>query len=266
VADTRPVPSEHTHRGAKRARQAREQLGLGAGPLTDLLTTIERRAGAHVLVLALGADVAGAFIDRPGLPLLFVNGRDAPARQRFTLAHELGHLRMHHGSIVDRPEAVGGYGHDPVEVSANAFAAELLMPKVAVQAWGRERVARRLKLHDVVEFAWRSGVSAQAARFAFATAGVETDQACLDELDAAIAEEAHIALAHEMRLSPLDDELARIAGHLPRIPATLRDTALGDLVTGAIDVERFAARLGRPTQDALAMLRQLGIAELLQAA
>ena len=257
---------EHSRRGAKRARQAREDLSLGAGPLTDLLVTIERRAGAHVLVLDLGADVAGAFIDRPGLPLLFVNGNDAAVRQRFTLGHELGHLRMNHGSVVDRPEAVSGYDHDPVEVSANAFAAELLMPKVAVEEWGRDRVGRRLQLHDVVEFACAFGVSAQAARFAFATAGVESDQACLAELDAAIAEEEHIALARELRLTPLNDELARIGGHLPRIPATMRDTAFGDLVTGTIGVQLFARRLGQSTQTTLLMLGQLGITDLLDAA
>lgn len=260
------MPSEHTFRGAKRARQAREQLDLGDGPLSDLVSLIEHRGGAHVLVLELGGDVAGAFIDRPGLALLFVNGNDAVVRQRFTLAHEFGHLRMGHGSIVDRPEAVGGYGHDPVEVSANAFAAELLMPRAAVQAWGSEHVGRRLKLHDVVEFACRYGVSAQAARFAFATAGVESDAACLDELDVAIANEEHIELAKQMRLSPLDDELARTAGDLPRVPETMRNTAFGDLVCGAIDVERFAARLGQSRGAAVAMLERFGIAELLPAA
>lgn len=239
-------------------------MRLGAGPLSDLLTTIERHGGAHVLVLALGADVAGAFIDRPALPLLFINGNDAPVRQRFTLAHEFGHMRMNHGSIVDRPEAVSGYDHDPVEVSANAFAAELLMPKETVKAWGRDRVGSHLKLHDAVEFACEYGVSAKAARFAFATAGVESDVACLAELDAAIDEDAHIALAQEMRLSPLQDELARVGGHLPRIPETMRKTAFGDLVNGTIGVEQFATRLGRSTGEALAMLEQLGIADLLQ--
>lgn len=260
------MPSEHSNRGAARAREAREALGLGVGPLTDLLTTIERQGGAHVLVLALGADVAGAFIDRPALPLLFDNGNDAAVRQRFTLAHEFGHLRMKHGSVVDRPEAISGYDHDPVEVSANAFAAELLMPKHAVQAWGHESVGPRLELRDVVEFAWAFGVSAQAGRYAFAAARVETDEACLAELDAAIAGEAHIALAHELRLAPLGDGLARIDGDLPRVPTTMRDTAFGDLVTGVIDVDQFAGRLGQSPETARSMLAQLGIADLLDAA
>lgn len=259
------MPSEHTHRGAKRARTARADLRLGTGPIPDLLTAIERRAGAHVLVLDLDPGVAGAFIDRPGLPLLFVNGAHAPARQRFTLAHEFGHLRMGHGSTVDRPEAFLGYGHDPVEVSANAFAAELLMPRQAVMAWGRERVGASLELRDVVAFACAFGVSAQAARYAFATARVETDEVCLAEIDAAIAEQAHVALAAGLGLDAVDDELARVAGHLPRVPVTMRDTAFGDLVTGTIGLERFAHRIAWRVEDAAAMLEELGIAELLPA-
>jgi len=260
------VPSEHSHRGAKRARQAREDLALGTGPLPDVLAAIESCGAAHVLVLDLDLGVAGAFIDRPGLPLLVVNGAQALSRQRFTLAHELGHLRMHHGSIVDRPEAVSGYDHDPVEVSANAFAAELLMPKVAVRAWSRTAVHGQLTLVDVVTFAAAFGVSAQAARYAFATAAVETDEGCLQALDAAIAEGAHIELWEERGLRGPDDAQAHAADRLPRIPEPLRDSALGDLLAGAIGAEDLAVRIRRSATEVTAMLDELGIADLLPAA
>ena len=131
------MPSVHFHRGAKRAREARAALGLGLdGPLEDILDTIETRGGAHVLVLGLPDDVAGAYVKRPGIPLLVVCGTHFIARQRFTLAHEFGHFRMGHEAGVDKLESINGRDYSPREVTANAFAAEFLAPKDAISAWG----------------------------------------------------------------------------------------------------------------------------------
>ena len=68
--------------------------------------------------------------------VIAVNRDRARVRQRFTIAHELGHLLLHeHGKIhVDRGFRVhlrngaSGKGTDRDEMEANRFAAELLMP------------------------------------------------------------------------------------------------------------------------------------------
>ena len=62
-----------------------------------------------------------------------------PNRQRFTIAHELGHHIMHRELIDGTVHVDKGFtlwrgelatqGTDRVEVQANAFASELLMPK-----------------------------------------------------------------------------------------------------------------------------------------
>src|SRR5205807_8592593 len=63
-----------------------------------------------------------------------VNSFHAPTRQRFTIAHELGHLLLHEtrSMIVDthvyRRDEVSSMGTQKEEREANAFAAELLMP------------------------------------------------------------------------------------------------------------------------------------------
>src|SRR3954468_17039010 len=108
------------------ARRARLDMGFGLeGPLPDLLRAVEGPGGAQVVVLDLGEDVAGACLQRPGLVLLFVNGAQAAVRQRFTLAHEFGHRRLGHASVVDRPvDVFGAAQRDPAEVAANYFAAE----------------------------------------------------------------------------------------------------------------------------------------------
>jgi hypothetical protein len=275
------VAGEWSNRGAKRAREARAELGYArTGPLPDVLEAIEGRGGAHAVLLDLPPLVAGAFIARPGLPLLLVNGRQALARQRFTLAHEFGHQRMGHPSVVDEQPAISGrlegdrdeqpaisgrLEGDRDEVCANAFAAEFLMPRDAVLAWGTEHVRGPVTLEHVVLLAHEYGVSAQAARYALATAGVLRDRSRARQLDDEIAASVHFELARWLGLQPLDDGLVDAAAALPRIPAALRDTALGDFLAGAIGAEELARRLGADPERVRAMLRDLGLDRLLPA-
>lgn len=253
--------------GAKRARQARADLGYTrAGPLPDLLEAIEERGGANVVVLELPLGVAGAYLARDSCPLLFVNGRQALPRQRFTLAHEFGHQRMGHASVVDEQRAISGQLNDPREVRANAFAAEFLMPRDAVKSWGRERMSGAVSLEQVVTLACEYGVSAQAARYALQNADVLTDARRASQLDEEIAAELHVEVVRRLGLQPPHDELADTARRLPRIPTALRHSALGDLLAGAIDVEALALRTRRETSEVAAMLAELGIDRLLPAA
>lgn len=59
--------------------------------------------------------------------IITVNENHHPNRQRFTIAHELGHYVLGHGSKEDVLYRNGE--SDPDEIEANAFAAEILMPK-----------------------------------------------------------------------------------------------------------------------------------------
>lgn len=261
------MPSLHSNRGAKRARQAREALSYThEGPLPDVLHAIERQGGAHVVVLDLPEGVAGAYVAKAGCPLLFVNGRQAITRQRFTVAHEFGHFRMGHESVVDRQAAISGYDHDPTEVEANAFAAEFLMPKQAIQTWGATHAKGSVTLEHVAVLACEYGVSAQAARYALETAKVLTDSKRARQLDQEIAEEMHVAVIERLGLPPLNDELADIAGRLPRIPHALTNSALGDLLAGSTDVDGLAQRTSREPEQVRAMLAALGLEPLVPAA
>ncbi len=259
------MAGEWSNRGAKRAREARAELGCPrAGALEDVLEAIEGPGRAHVLLLELPPQVAGAYIARRDLPLLLVNGRQAPARQRFTLAHEFGHHRMGHASVVDEQAAISGRReHDPAEVCANAFAAEFLMPRDAVAAWGAEQVGGPVTLEHVLLLGHEYGVSAQAARYALETAGVLRDRRRARQLDEEISGELHRELARWLGLQPIDDGLAEAAATLPRIPGALRDNALGDLLAGAIGVEELARRMGADPEHARAMLRGLGLDRLI---
>jgi Zn-dependent peptidase ImmA (M78 family) len=141
---------------------------------------------------ALPFDVSGMLV--PLSPLkgeprwaIVVNANDPPVRQRFTIAHELGHLLIHKYSTA---HADGRYqvrfrneksatGSVREEIEANQFAAELLMPEKEVR-----RLAIRLQL-DVLDqskdkeavkkltsAASKFQVSAQALSFRIANLGM----------------------------------------------------------------------------------------------
>lgn len=94
-------------------------------------------------------------------PLITYNSSESKVRQRFTIAHELGHHVMEHGERDrDTPDRFSMGYHDPIEVDANRFAAHLLMPGQIVNALIRVRGIR-----SVDELARMFGVSKVAMRF-----------------------------------------------------------------------------------------------------
>ncbi len=91
---------------------------------------------------------------------IYVNKNDMPERQRFTIAHELGHIILHHSNQGEEYQVVDYRGnntqYDPKEHEANNFAASLLMPKEkSIYEWNR--------LNDVDDFAQTFKVSRSAA-------------------------------------------------------------------------------------------------------
>lgn len=90
---------------------------------------------ARLHLQALDGDISGFALRGEGQSVIGVNTRHAPVRQRFTIAHELGHLLLHDPGVrVDRSfrvrlrSPVSSEGTDAEEVEANRFAAEILMP------------------------------------------------------------------------------------------------------------------------------------------
>jgi Zn-dependent peptidase ImmA (M78 family) len=100
------------------ARDIRQFWMLPRGPVADVTRAIES-AGIVVVAYDFGTDLIDGFSqhrneDFPAI--IFTNTRQPKDKLRFTLAHELGHLVMHR---MPNPE---------MEIQANRFAAEFLMP------------------------------------------------------------------------------------------------------------------------------------------
>jgi Zn-dependent peptidase ImmA (M78 family) len=98
---------------------------------------IAQELSLKVFTAQLQADVSGMLVKRVNEDAqIYVNVADSPNRQRFTIAHEIGHyILREHGrpgdswSYIDHRGPSAAHGTDAHEVYANQFAAELLMPR-----------------------------------------------------------------------------------------------------------------------------------------
>lgn len=235
------MPGKDTNTGGKRAREVRAELGLAdAEPATCLLSRVEQQLAIPVVVAALPAGVAGCCWRDGKRTVLWVNGTEPAARQRFTLSHELGHVRCRHdlGVPVETIETLGGKSTDSREVQANAFAAELLAPAAGVRAM----LEREPTLEDVVLIAARYGISTIAALYRLNSLALTSRYVGLkaeldDGLDADVVQ----------RLSPhpIDDEIAVLGNSkLPRVSPLLAGSALTAALAGSVSISEAAGACG----------------------
>jgi hypothetical protein len=117
---------------------------------------------------------------------------------------------------------IQGFARSSIEVQANAFAAELLAPAAGVRAL----VGADPSLETLAEVAGHFGISMQAALVRVNNLGLTARD---DQLRAELDDQD---LRDWVRPPERDDELARIAGRLPRISALLEGTELLAVLRG----------------------------------
>jgi len=121
-----------------KAEELLEQCGIRTPPVP--VERIAKFLGAQVRYSPLDEELSGMIFVKDGVPIIGVNSLHHPNRQRFTIAHEIAHLVLHRPLItasvhVDKDfpilmrGTVAGMGVDSVEIAANDFAAELLIPR-----------------------------------------------------------------------------------------------------------------------------------------
>lgn len=129
----------------KKAMALLQEYGKSELPVP--VERIARYLGAQITYEPFDGEISGMLYRSPGTTVIGVNSRHAPTRQRFTVAHEIGHLRMHKGEgvIIDRFVRVNWRDGESnrEEVQANGFAAGLLMPRSPVY----EEIERALSRH-----------------------------------------------------------------------------------------------------------------------
>ena len=124
-----PVPKsrwEAILQGQKVAAEERQRLGMGVAPTGDLADLLESQ-GVRAAFVGLPANISGLTLTDVNIGVfVVVNADHVAVRQRFSLAHEYAHVLMDR----DRSGTISRAENrtELLEVRANAFAAELLMP------------------------------------------------------------------------------------------------------------------------------------------
>lgn len=250
------MAGKDTNIGAKRARELRKELGLDpARPLDCLLEITEQRLGIPVSVARLPDGVEGVCWRMGPAPMLWIHAHEFTPRTRFTLAHELGHVRCGHdgGFIVDTFETLYGATHTNVEVQANAFAAEFLAPRPGVL---RLLDGTRPSLEHVVAIAACFGISMTAAVYRCVTLDLIDDGTrLLREID----EDLHVPIWRALDPPDWEDGLAQLdPTALPRLSPLLGDSALAGVLRGEAAVDDVARQIGCDPAVLAAAVARLG--------
>lgn len=170
-----------TGSAVRRAREIVTEFGFDDPPIP--VEEVAGRLGLVVLRQDLPPDTSAVIIrTADGRKVIGLNSAHHPLRQRFSIAHEIGHALLHlpptpprsGDAVVDKPleilfrDNVASMGVDQREIEANRFAAELLMPEAAVRQQFRDLLLSP-PYRDVDgladELANKFVVSSQAMRF-----------------------------------------------------------------------------------------------------
>lgn len=102
------------------------------------IESLAQKIGINVYKEILPDDISG-ILDLRNIPIIMINKEHHINRQRFSIAHELGHFFLNRpvGVHVDKQtyfrNSNSAKGLDEIEIDANRFAAEILMPTDLVE-------------------------------------------------------------------------------------------------------------------------------------
>jgi Zn-dependent peptidase ImmA (M78 family) len=161
---------------AQKVSDLLEQFGITRPPVP--VEHIPKKLGLILCPLPAEDDISGAIIRKDGRTVIAVNPAHHSNRQRFTIAHELGHYFLHEHLLehVDQNfrvawrKANAQSGVNWSEVEANRFAAELLIPtKFLMHDLDS---LDSIDIRTVAVLANRYGVSKDAMKFRLTNLGI----------------------------------------------------------------------------------------------
>ncbi|HBH7053315.1 TPA: ImmA/IrrE family metallo-endopeptidase [Morganella morganii] len=127
----------------KAAEKCRIDWGLGFGPI-DNMTRLAEKLGAFVTSFDSVSDDVDALSVPLERPFIVRNtAKKSPCRQRFDIAHEVGHLIFHGGVST---------GDRLTESQANRFASALLLPRSAMAKYFPKPIGGRIDWKGLSQF------------------------------------------------------------------------------------------------------------------
>lgn len=129
-------------------RQLFDEHSVISGPIDVIY--LAKALNIEIRIRDFAEDMSGFAYQKGGEKVVGVNANDGQLRQRFTIAHELGHiyldprddLNVDKNFALQYRNGLSSKGTDLKEMEANYFAAELLMPeeflKEDIEAYKKE--------------------------------------------------------------------------------------------------------------------------------
>lgn len=221
----------------------------------DLPLLVEDVFGADVAVVDLDEDFDGLAVSTPGSEMILLGATHRSARQRFTLAHELGHLLAGDDQEVRVEQDVRDpqQRRDPAEKRADAFAAAFLMPEAALRA-AVTAAGGRLDERSFAELACERAVSPVSLAWRLLNVGLVDDEA-RQRFGAMTA-------ATAARLAGRGDEFSRraIESGEPRLPGLLTRDAYDAYSTARTTLRPYAALIGADLDQLRRVLEENDVA------
>ena len=129
-------------------------------------------------------DISGIMYRDDKHTIIGINSVHPETRRRFSIAHEIGHLTLHHKKKlfvdkvvrVDFRDRTSSLAIDKEEIEANAFAAELLMPQDFISKEIRRKLSKKIshltKEKLINDLAKTFKVSSQAMEYRLNNLGI----------------------------------------------------------------------------------------------
>lgn len=167
-----PKPKSPSQQGSDLATRFREDHMLGTNPIDDI-NVLMKLVDADFIVLELpsGLDALTLRDAASGALTVGIGTSSNPYRQRFTVAHEIGHIMA--GDITEDGASLLCDPTHPSETRANTFARCVLCPVEALRTLSRTSPQEEL-LSDVVQ---SFQVSPTVAAIQLCVAGLISEQA-----------------------------------------------------------------------------------------
>jgi len=112
-------------------------------------------------------EFSGLLYRKEEVAFMAINSSEPLVRQRFTIAHELGHYFLHHSkdTFIEYRDNDRNVIKGPKEIEANQFAAELLMPKKFIEKEINNFEDKTIDSEKISYLAKRFHVSEEAMSF-----------------------------------------------------------------------------------------------------
>lgn len=246
------IPGSGTvqERGRAVALAARDALRLGDAPIADVAEVIEDLTGTDVGTAPLPAGVSGICVTDPerATSIILVDSTHVAERQRFSLAHELGHLLFGSSTYVDAASSE----RTPQEILCDEFARHLIIPESGIRAWLSVNCAGGVDERVMALLARHFGASPDATR-------IQLDRMGL--LHSGLGDSplpTGRRWAYQYGWGPQYDACQAAAAQ-PRVPRRILDRAMAAYRDGRVGIAALATLQDRSVPELELALAEAGV-------